>query len=177
MKKGFTLIELLVVISIIAVLAVVVLINVEAANAQARDAQRKKDLTLIAGALENYKAVNKTYVLPTTLGGTAIPGGGRADSQLSPLVSSNYIQSIPNDPVQGGYWYGGDPAQFKLISTFETSSQNNANPCTSAGDFCDPSNVTYDPKSALYLQLSGGSCQSGICAASTWYPLNNSWRS
>ncbi|KKQ18273.1 MAG: hypothetical protein US31_C0006G0004 [Berkelbacteria bacterium GW2011_GWA1_36_9] len=64
MKKGFTLIELLVVMFIIAILASLVIVNVNSARKTARDAKRMSDLKSIQGALEMYN--NKSGSYPKT---------------------------------------------------------------------------------------------------------------
>ncbi len=53
-KSAFTLIELMIVITIIGILAVALIPRITGGPARARDAQRKTDLSEIAGALESY---------------------------------------------------------------------------------------------------------------------------
>ncbi len=95
MKKGFTLIELLIVIGLIGVLSgfVIVVINPQTQFMKARDANRKKDLSLISNALEQYYADNNRY--PATMAVSSLPLAG----------SPKYIQSIPVDPNTYSYCY------------------------------------------------------------------------
>lgn len=104
-KKGFTLIELLVVIAIIGVLAGVVIIGVNPARrmAEARDAIRKSDLTLIQKALEVYFIKNGRY--PTQwqdtwdndMSGWDCGGSDNSDPFI-PSLTSTYIAKVPHDP-------------------------------------------------------------------------------
>lgn len=57
-KSGFTLVELTVAISIVAVLATVVLGNLSAGRAKARDAQRMSDLGQLQVAFKMYRVTN-----------------------------------------------------------------------------------------------------------------------
>lgn len=61
--KGFTLIELLIVIAILGILAAAVLVAINPGKrlAQARDAQRKSDISAIANALVGYYTINSYY--------------------------------------------------------------------------------------------------------------------
>jgi len=67
-KKGFTIIELLVVIAIIAVLAAIVLVNVNNSLAKSRDAKRVAEKNLVIKALTMY-FTDKGVWPPTTGGG------------------------------------------------------------------------------------------------------------
>ena len=61
MKKGFTLIELLVVISIIALLAVIVLVNINTARQKSRDVKRIGDIQQIITAMELFHVDHGRY--------------------------------------------------------------------------------------------------------------------
>lgn len=61
MRKAFTLIELLVVIAIIGILSAMVVVSVNSARKQARDAIRKSDLKQIGTLLDSYLVKNAAY--------------------------------------------------------------------------------------------------------------------
>lgn len=109
LQKGFTLIELLVVIGILAILTAIVLVAVNPGRqfAQARDTQRRADVTTISAAIVAYMAdpVNKGN-LPagiTTLctAGTHQVGAGTGNLNLEALVAPDYVAAIPIDPTGG----------------------------------------------------------------------------
>jgi type II secretion system protein G len=60
-QKGFTLLELLIVVVIIGILLLLVLPNLIAGPARARDARRKADLRSIKDGLEQYYNDNSNY--------------------------------------------------------------------------------------------------------------------
>lgn len=123
-SKGFTLLEILLVIAAIGILASIVLvaINPNRQLAQARNAQRKSDVTAILNAVyqkiiddaaTNSTAMNTALVDGTVYAigtgataacsgtGTTVVIGTTAAIDLSGQLVSNYISSIPFDP-QGG---------------------------------------------------------------------------
>jgi prepilin-type N-terminal cleavage/methylation domain-containing protein len=103
LKKGFTLIELLVVIGIIAILtaAVTIAVNPGRQFAQARDTQRRADLTAIVSAAYQYAADNNGN-LPTAITTTPTEvGTGAGLADLSATLVPNYLPSIPKDPGSG----------------------------------------------------------------------------
>lgn len=69
---GFTLIEVLIVIVILGILATVVVFAVGGVTGQGEDSICATDESTLATAIEAYKAVNETKVLPST---GAAPGG------------------------------------------------------------------------------------------------------
>ncbi len=81
---GFTLIELLVVISIIGILAGMVVVSFTSSQKQARDTQRKSDLTQFRTALEAFanrgSGLYPVYVSATDLSGTVCPAIGFSGS-------------------------------------------------------------------------------------------------
>lgn len=92
--KGFTLIELIVTITIIAILSVIAVVNFSEANRKARDTKRMSDLEKIRIALELVRQVGTTY-----------PPASVSATGLDNLVSSGYLQSVPNGPKGDNYYY------------------------------------------------------------------------
>lgn len=113
MKKGFTLIELLVVISLIGLLSSIVLVGLEGARTQARDATRLSDVAQIKRALEIYRIDNGKYPGPTSSYGECEGGCGCWDTSnvdndgdgkpfIEPLVDEGLFSQVPTDPVGAG---------------------------------------------------------------------------
>jgi len=140
-NRGFTLIELLVVIAVIGVLATIVALGLDPLTQlkKARDMQRKKDITSIAKALDNYYAVMQNYPVENYCD-SSIGTYGAADcpvpipqpdwNSTSPLhknlVSIGELKDLPIDPVNNNtYYYLYEP------------DSNTQNGCVSAD------NVTY----------------------------------
>lgn len=110
-QKGFTLIELLVVIAIIGILASVVLASLNSAREKSRDVRRIADIGSIRLALELYFDANDAY-----------------PADLSTLGSSEFIASVPGDPLDSGsnsgeYWYSApdSAASYHLAATLENT--------------------------------------------------------
>lgn len=120
-RKGFTLIELLIVIAIIAILASVVFVAIDPATrfSSARDARRQTDVESIALALSTYQVDNDGSLLPSIdaltdgsayIVGTATSGCNSgctalttqaACADISALITSGYLGSVPVDPTDG----------------------------------------------------------------------------
>ena len=71
-QSGFTIIELLIVIAIIAILAGVVLVNFQGAQAKARDTQRVSNMSALQAKLEEYYGTNNGY--PNTFTASTFAG-------------------------------------------------------------------------------------------------------
>jgi prepilin-type N-terminal cleavage/methylation domain-containing protein len=94
-EKGFTLIELLVVIAIIGVLATLLLLQLGAARAKARDAKRISDITQIRTALEQYFDDNAGTYPQSSIYAVGDPlasylGTGRMTNTKDPLDQAEY---------------------------------------------------------------------------------------
>jgi prepilin-type N-terminal cleavage/methylation domain-containing protein len=123
-ELGFSMIELLVAISIIGLLVLIILISVENARANGRDAFRKFSFKQVETALELYKHRNGSY--PSTGGawwGESVNGGGRTISGPNayiPNLTPNYLVELPRDPKGvttgwSGFLYRSDGTHYKLL--------------------------------------------------------------
>lgn len=158
-SKAFTLVELLVVATIVALLAVVLLVNLDKARAKSRDSQRKSDISKIAAAVEGFKVDNKFYIATCAdqtgyprsscplSGGTSTYSPTDVDPAASAgilrvLVGSGYITTLPKDPSRSGtdefYKYNSSGERFKLTAQSETIKNPAApNTCTTASVVTD----------------------------------------
>ncbi|MCX6704341.1 MAG: prepilin-type N-terminal cleavage/methylation domain-containing protein [Candidatus Woesebacteria bacterium] len=117
---AFTLIELLVVVSIIGILAVLVMANLNSARSRARDAARKSDLRNISTALRLYYNDKATFPATFTFGAPFTSG------------STTYMEAVPQDSLYPDQAYkytqtpGGDG--FALQACLENSSDKQGIP-------------------------------------------------
>jgi prepilin-type N-terminal cleavage/methylation domain-containing protein len=94
-KKGFTLVEILVALSILALLAAIVMMNMSEAKKKARDTQRISDLQQLAVAFRMHRDFNS--VNPTYTNGIVLGEGGALDAVLLP-----YLSKMVMDPRGSG---------------------------------------------------------------------------
>lgn len=59
-RRGFTIVELIITITIMGILMILAVVNVNATQARARDDERKADIAAIGSALESYYKVGTT---------------------------------------------------------------------------------------------------------------------
>jgi prepilin-type N-terminal cleavage/methylation domain-containing protein len=87
-KRAFTLIEILIVVVILGILAAIVIPQFSDASTQANEANLRSQLQTLRGQLELYKVQHgDTY--------PDLVANGWSD-----LVSGNYIQAAPRNPLQ-----------------------------------------------------------------------------
>ncbi len=119
-NKGFTLIELLVVIAIIGLLAMIIMVSLNAARTKARDARRLADIHQLQTALEMYYGDNNQYPVS---GGAASPNSGWSNSNDSSWTTlqtalGSYMAKLPTDPNQSGSgWPGGGSYGYAYFSS------------------------------------------------------------
>ena len=107
LQKGFTLIELLVVIGILGILMAVVIVAVNPSRqfAQARDTQRKADLSAITSAVVQY-SVDHNGNYPTDVSDLPIITTSPVDvAILDTYLAPDYIAAVPTDPTPGAPAY------------------------------------------------------------------------
>jgi len=116
-EKGFTLVELVVVMTIIAILAGAIALQISNRVQDAKRARAKHDIENMKTALELYKADNGDY--PTTQQGLAALVQKPSSPPLPANWDSRYIDKVGMDPWGGEYIYrcpGQDnPDGFDLI--------------------------------------------------------------
>ncbi|MEX0917990.1 MAG: prepilin-type N-terminal cleavage/methylation domain-containing protein [Candidatus Paceibacterota bacterium] len=106
---GFTILELLVVVAIIGLISAIVLVALDDARSEGRDAQRATQTQEFMKALELYYTDNGTYPSDGTSGTYQAPVPLSAIE--SALIASGFINRIPPDPRYGadeGYLYCSD---------------------------------------------------------------------
>lgn len=125
-RKAFTLIEILVVVAIIGVLAAIIIINLDKAQARSRDSRRVADLDALQVALRLYYLDTKSLPLNrsnyTASGRWCVPGTTYTAYNpgicLSELKDGGYIDKFPTDPkspTQSYNYY--NYAAYALVAT------------------------------------------------------------
>lgn len=87
-QAGFTLIEIMVVVVILGVLAALVVPSIMDRPEHARQVRAKQDVRTLVNAINLYRLDNFDY-----------------PSDLSQLVSGNYLDKVPKDPWNNDYQY------------------------------------------------------------------------
>ena len=95
-RRGFTIVELIITITIMGILMILAVVNVNASQTRARDDERKADVAAIASALESYYRVgtssstsyNRYPATTITASDTAIRAALR-DANLTSFMAPN----------------------------------------------------------------------------------------
>lgn len=119
-RRGFTIVELLIVIVVIGLLAALVLNTFNGVQADARDTERKTDITSLHSQLEVYFAQNAKYPTAANIVDNAVDGW--ADTNLEGLDLAALVD--PSDAIvnaAGGYQYTPAPALCDNATTDCTS--------------------------------------------------------
>lgn len=107
-NKSFTLVELLIVVGIVGILAglIVAAINPNLLRQKARDANRKKDISVLSEAVGQYYADNNAY-----------------PAALTDLVPE-YLTSVPSAGTQVvAYCYSSPGQTYNLCTQLENTSE------------------------------------------------------
>ena len=134
--SSFTLVELLIVVSILGILSGLVISVINPARLQkgARDANRRKDLAVVAETLEQYYADWNRYPVTSDYSAATFF-----------LTNNGYISTAPTDPKDFSYCYTSTGQTFVLCAAFEKdpAETNGVTPCMtlpsgSTGIYCFP---------------------------------------
>lgn len=140
-EKGFTLLELLVVIAIIAILAAVVIVNLNSARVSANDARVQSAVEGLGQAATLYATQND----PTTWGSnpaasldnngadqTFSETSGNGLTHMNKLKNAGLLPVIPTHPVQGQFYhYRGDVVngEYKFVFWGQLAAGANKGKC------------------------------------------------
>ncbi len=100
-KKGFTLVEILVALSILAILAAIVMMNMSEAKKKARDTQRVSDMQQLAIAFRLYRDFNSTNPTGYNSGEVFGDGSGSIEGLITPFIAG----TIKDPQNTGNYVY------------------------------------------------------------------------
>jgi len=127
LKKGFTLVELLIVIGIIGMIATILLLSLNPAEAQrkTRDTKRIKDLLTIQSILEQF--IND--------GGTIPAGWYGANGMRSNLTNGTGLpnNSTAEQPCAAGNWLGMNACSYTRTVPVDPSNNRGTQCTTSTG--------------------------------------------
>ena len=124
-RGGFTLIELLVVISIIAILTGIIVSNLTASRAKARDAKRISDMGQIQLALELYFDRCRTYPAASS---NAVDPNASCSASTGTVYMKDFIANIPAPSNQAGqtayeYHVGSPATDYVLKAVLESPNE------------------------------------------------------
>ncbi len=120
-SKGFTLIELVVVIGILTFLIAIVLAAINPAQqlSQARDTQRRADVTTVLNAIDQYMVKNGSLPSGITSSSQTISSSGL---NICSALVSEFVAALPTDPSSGSYT---DCTNYNTGYTVAVSTSNN----------------------------------------------------
>lgn len=122
-QKGFSLIELLIVIAIMAILGSLALSAFSTARKQARDAQRKSDMTQYKTALESYYATYSSYPNSGTPAAIIVSNGNTGIFDTGSVFAQTYMGGSVLQGVNAAdgyvYKYYSDGLSYKLWGKVE----------------------------------------------------------
>jgi len=127
-NKGFTLVELIVIVTVLIILAVIIASNFNAAGVfnKARDAQRKKDLSRIRVAFEEYyndKGCYPDNALTTQLNTASNCGSNIFSPWLSAWICDP--NKTPYNIVVDDTRYSGCAKWYKIVTKLENTKDAN----------------------------------------------------
>lgn len=123
-NKSFTLVELLIVVGIVGILAglIVAAINPNLLRQKARDANRKKDMSVISEALGQYYADNNRYPITSSI--TTL-----RDTYIVLTPPNGYMTAMNVSYNAVPYCYSSATGQtFTLCAQLENTSEANTPP-------------------------------------------------
>jgi len=126
-QKGFTLIEILIVLALMAVLAAIVIPNVQGFLGRGKDDSYKVDKKTLQAAVDGYYTKNNAF--PTFLGGTTggVPtGGSNTYIDTDGLATAKFLNDTPSSSNSyneasgaGTYgWYVDSSGRVQSIPTY-----------------------------------------------------------
>lgn len=148
-SRGFTIVELLIVIVVVAILASISVVAYNGVQSRSRDATRRSDLRNVQIALERFYVDNGYYPSAACLSSPWWNCWG-AGSSTGRLVSTTYLQTMPQDPAfvdsaacgnpnnfqTRAYWYQDNAGQGYVLGTFmESVSSSDANYLATNGNY------------------------------------------
>lgn len=118
-QSGFTLLELLVVVAIIAILAAVILANLQSARKRANDATIQSDLQAISKSIEVYIAGGEPQAVTDMVSASPCVFEDVADTGsnwMDKLVTADLLREVPTHPAEAA----SPPIRYRYAATNDT---------------------------------------------------------